>query len=380
MKIKNSIKAYFLFSKRLLRKKSFVAILLLVPLLVGALGIAVASGDSGVMTVALAMEDGKDPIAVNIVEELSENDGLIRFIRCGSVADAIRSVEGGRAEAAWIFHGGLEEKIESFLQHTHVHNAFVTVIQREENVFLRLTQEKLNSALYPWLSMGLFSDRANNAVSVLTDEELERIYQSVNAEGEDLFEFSYIGGSSEDNSEASLLVSPMRGLLAVMIVLGGFAVAMFYTQDEAGGVFDRLYYGRSFSFSITYHATAVVMLGAAVLITLLLTGISVGFFYELLAMALYCAATVAFCVALRLILGDIRIFACLIPLFVIATVVLCPILFIAPKLPVIQYLLPTYYYINAFSSSAYLWYAAIYCIALYSFAYFLHVIRAKMRG
>ena len=250
MKIKNSIKAYFLFSKRLLRKKSFVAILLLVPLLVGALGIAVASGDSGVMTVALAMEDGKDPIAVNIVEELSENDGLIRFIRCGSVADAIRSVEGGRAEAAWIFHGGLEEKIESFLQHTHVNNAFVTVIQREENVFLRLTQEKLNSALYPWLSMGLFSDRANNAVSVLTDEELERIYQSVNAEGEDLFEFSYIGGSSEDNSEASLLVSPMRGLLAVMIVLGGFAVAMFYTQDEAGGVFDRLYYGRSFSFSI----------------------------------------------------------------------------------------------------------------------------------
>jgi len=381
IRLKNSIRQYCLLKKQLLHKKSFIAILLLVPLLVTALGMAAGNGDSGVLTVALTAESSKDEIAWEIVEKLMTEERLIRFFPCTDKEEAARCVQAGEADAAWIFHGDILKKADAFVSHAHTNNALVTVIQREDSVALRLSREKLNAVLYPYLSYALFSSDAHDRLEQITEMELKTYYQSVDPEGEDLFTFMYAGTNTENEAvpegQQHFLLSPLRGLLAIMIVLGGMAAAMYYMQHEASGFFDRFSKNALFPFSILHHAAAVTMVGTAVFGALHLAQISVGWGYELLVLTLYCAAAVGFCLCLRLILFSIRLFASLAPVLIVVMTVFCPILFQPPRLPAIQFLLPTYYYLNAFSNRNFVWYMALYCIAAYTAAYLLHLLRSK---
>ena len=381
-RIKDSIRRYFILSKRLLYKKGFLAILLLVPILVAAMGIAAESGGS-ILTVALAMEDNEDPLACEITDQLVEESSLLRFVLCSDPDEAIENVRSGEADAAWIFGDELSERIDKFSKHTHRNNAFVTVVQREESVFLRLSHEKLNAAIYPYLSLAIFNNTVRNSIDEDTRVSYDKFYHEINADGADLFDFVYANEGKGDevagNNEGNFLISPLRGLLAIMVILGGVAVAMFYMQDEARGLFDRFPRSAGFSFSLAYHTSAVLMVGAVVLVGLMLTGISVGVGYEMLALAVYCLTSVGFCMCLRLILRDIRLFGAIAPVLIVVMAVLCPIFFLTPKLPAIQHLLPTYYYLNAFSNSNYVWYMALYGIALHALAFLLHFLRAKQR-
>lgn len=386
-KIKMFFRRYFILSKRLLKRPGFLAILLLVPILVGAMGIAADNGDSGVLTVALAMQDQEDKTAREIVDGLLRKDSLIRFEFYDTSKDAADAVRGGKADAAWIFSSNIEEKIEKFVNHTHKNNAFVAVIQREESVFLRLAHEKLNATLYPYISLAAYREAAGSVIvdiSELSNDQIDEFYYAVDAGGEELFDFVYLNGNgalgeSDEKSASSFLLSPLRGLLAITVLLAGVAVAMFYLQDEARGAFDRLPVGTGFSFSVIYHASAVIMLGAVVLLALLIMGMASALWYEILSLTLYCVAVVGFCICLRLLLRDIRLFGAAAPLLVVITAVLCPIFFKAPNIPAIQYLLPTYYYVRAFSNSNFIWYMAIYCVLLYAVGFVLHSLRLKQR-
>ena len=192
-RINEFLKRYLIFTKRLLLKKSFLTILLLVPLLVGAFEIAVKHGDSGIITVALAAEDSQDELAREIVADIMDDDNeFVRFVLCDSPSDATSDVETGVADVAWVFKDNLENRIEKFVNHTHKNNYFVTVIQRESNnTFLSISSEKLNSVIYPHISRAMFFAAGKDKVSEVTDEELEELYSAINAEGTELFDFVY---------------------------------------------------------------------------------------------------------------------------------------------------------------------------------------------
>ena len=193
------------------------------------MGTLINSGDSGVITVALAMKDNEDPLANQIVTDLTEQKSLVRFIVCADRSDAVSLVQTGDVDVAWIFHDDLEEKIETFAYHTNHNNAFVTVVQREDSVFLRIAQEKLNSTVYPYISKALFSQRVHSEFPNIPKNEIDAVYAEVKAEGDDLFEFVYLTENSvvsaQNKNEDSFLVSPIRGILAIMIVIGGIAVS-----------------------------------------------------------------------------------------------------------------------------------------------------------
>ena len=271
--------------------------------------IAVDKGDSGIVTVALAMEDNDDSTAREIVDSFMEDDNLIRFILCETPSEANAKVETGKADVAWIFQDNLGERIEKFANNSRANNSFVNIVQRESNMFLNMSCEKLNSAIYPYLSKALFLNSSRDKLDKITDEELEKIYDSINAEGDDLFEFVYASQNEPDKlregGDTSFLVSPLRGFLAIMVVLGGVAVAMFYMNDEEHGVFDRFPRSAGFSFSVAYHTSAVVMVALVMFAAIFIMKISRGVGYELLALAIYSIAVVGFCMCLRLLLRNI---------------------------------------------------------------------------
>ena len=366
-------------TKRLLRKPGFVAILVMVPLLVVAMGIVGKSSDSGIVTVALAMQDAEDETACAVVDDLTRNSRLISFVQCDTPAAAHMLVEQGDADAAWIFPADMSHKIQKFVQHSHHNNAFVAVVQREDSVMLRLSHEKLNAVLYPHLSRALYKDYAVSHLTLgeLSDAQLDEYYTAVNADGADVFRLVYAASEQVANdAETNYLLAPIRGLLAIMITLGGFAVAMFYMQDESHGTFDRLPANRRFVFSLNYHAAAVVCVALSALLALIIAGLSVSFVREIAAMALYCVITVGFCVAVRLLCRDIRLLGALMPALAVAMIVVCPV-FLNIPVPIVGYLLPPYYYLNAIYDPLWLLYMVIYAAVIYAFDYALFRIRAR---
>jgi len=369
-----------LLNKRLLKKPSFLVILLLVPILVLLLGAAAREG-SGMLTVALAMQDKNVPTTNAIVSELLGDSGLVHFIDAGSPKTAQALLEQGKADAAWIFPEEMQKKIDAFAAFPNERNGFVAVIQREESVFLRLSHEKLNRVLYPYLSLALCENYVYKnilTVDTLSKEQLKSYYDAVNAEGEDLFAFVYANGETPaDTENANYLLSPVRGLLAVMLVLGGLAAVIFYMQDEAAGVFDRLPRGKRFWFSVGYPAVAVVDMALAVFAALGLAGLLLDVWYEAAVLLLYGIISAGFCMGLRLLLPDGRILAVAMPVLAAAMIVLCPIFINPPTLPVLQYLLPSYHYLNAVYEPKYIGHMAVYAAAVYGLDWLLYRIRSR---
>jgi len=379
--LKTLFRRWLIMNKRLLKKPSFVVILLLIPLLVAAMGIASTGEDVGLFTVALAMQDSEDEIAQDIISSLLDSTQIFRFLVCDSADTASDMVENGKADAAWIFADDLESRIDDFINHIHRKNAFVVIIQREDNPLLRLTHEKLNAALYPHLSKSLYQSYMYSNILTLDDltpQQLDEYYNAVGSEGEDIFDFVYSNGSANsDAKNTGFLLSPLRGLMAIAMTLGGFAIAMFYSLDESRGTFDRLPQGKRFALSVAYHSTAVINMAVVVLIALFLTGMATSIWRELASMAMYCIVTVGFCMALRLLCRNNRLLGAVIPLITVVMIVLCPVFFKISAVPIVPYLLPPYYYLNSIYNVKFLGYMAAYAVAVYTFDYVLYRIRSK---
>ena len=379
-KIITFFQRFLILNKRILKKKIFLFILLLIPLSVASLAIA-STGDSGLITIALTAEDFSDPTASTVIDDLTTSDSLIHFVVADTPDEAIDLVEGGEADGAWIFPEDMQERIEDFANFASDRNSFVLVIQREDSVFLKLSHEKLNSALYPYISLAFCEDYIYD--NMLTTDEIssqtiKEYYDSIKAEGADLFQLVYAeGGINENTDEENYLLSPARGLMAILIMLGGLAAAMFYTSDESRGVFDRMPNGRRFAFAVEYHAVAVFDVALATFIAILIGGISVSFLYELASILLYIIAVVGSCMLLRLVFYDIRILASITPALAIIMAVACPIFINPPSIPILQYLLPPFYYLKSIHRPEFLGYMAIFSVITYAASYLLYRIRTK---
>ena len=81
--IRKMVIRYILLNKRLLRKYSFLLILCLVPLLVAGMRLA-AQEESGLMRVALYVEDDREELTAGILEKLADRRGVLHFVRCHS--------------------------------------------------------------------------------------------------------------------------------------------------------------------------------------------------------------------------------------------------------------------------------------------------------
>lgn len=364
--MKNIEKWFLLLNKRLYKKATFLLILVLIPLLAMGYG-AVARDESGMLTVALACE-GEDPTAVQIMQELKDGSNLIRFVICDDPETARSMVNGQRADAAWIFEDELEEAVYRFAADPARKNAFVQIIEGESTIPLKLVREKLSGVIFARSSRAYYLDYLRNnvpEVKDVPDEELLQYYDNFAADAT-FFEFAYLDGGSKDENapSANYLLSPVRGLLAVVIVLGGLAAAMYYIQDEKLGTFSLVAQNRKAPVEFGCQMIAVLNVSVVALIALIFSGLTVSLGRELLLLLLYALSTALFCMTLRRIFGSIAALGTLLPLLVVGMLVVCPVFFDLGALRQVQYLFPPTYYINAVNSDYFLGLQVIYIAAL----------------
>lgn len=357
--MKKAIIWFWMLGKRLYTKALLWILLLLIPVTVLGLQQAVRE-DSGIVTVVLVQEDASDPLAWTIRQMLTEQSELIRFIEADSISQAEALVTAGKADSAWILPEDLNGRISAFLQDPLSHPV-AQVLQRQDNVLLRLAREKLSGALFHCCSQPLYLQfiRENTPqLAQLSDEALLEYFRHIGTD-QPLFSFSTLG-SSPPASQPEYLLSPIRGLLGILLTVCSLASALYFLQDRRNGTFGWITQCRMPLVELGGQLAALLPLSAVSLLSLTLCGQTVSLGQELAVTLLYILCTASFGMLMRRLCIGSRTLSLMLCILVLAMLVICPVFLDTEPLRPLQLLFPPTYYIQAPYSSTYLLYMPVY--------------------
>lgn len=325
----------WMLTKRLYKKPLFALILLALPLTTLLYREAVKD-PGGAVTVALTQE-AADPLATELIQALPGSSQLVRWLPCENEETGLSLLRSGKADALWVFPEGLAEKIAAFTQSPDS-GGFITVYERQDSVALALCRERLSSLVYPEIARQVYLSYLRQefpALDGLSDGQLLSYYDGT-VFGNGLFAFDSQG---EAGQPPSLLLSPLQGLLAVLIQLCALAAAMLYLEDRKKGTFSWVRRPWRWVPEVACQLVSVLQVAIVSWLCLALCGLADDFF----RMGLYGLCCCGFAMVLRRLLPHVGALAVLTPVLCVAMLVLCPVFFQVGQL---QWLFPMGWYLE----------------------------------
>lgn len=353
--MKKALLWFYLMNKRLYRKVIFVGLLLMIPVLV--LGFYSAARETGgIVTVALAQEDPADLTAETIINRLMEDSRVISFLKT-TPDNAVELVKTGKAEGAWIFPKDTALCIAQYSRGDST--GFIRVIEREQNVALRLAREKLSGAIYIPAVQNVYLQYLRQyapETQTVSDEELLSYLEQTHVSG-DLFAFYDANGNLREET-GNFLQTPLRGLLAVVAVICAAVTAMYYQKDRDAGRFALLPERYSILTEFAYQTVSAVNMMLVIFISLLCTGLHHGIWQEVLLSLLYGIGCCLFGMLLRRIFRNIL--SAILPGLLVVLLVGSPVFLDLAALRTVSFCLPATYFIQGGYNYRYLLYLAVY--------------------
>lgn len=367
--MKRVMKWALLLNKRLYKKPSFWILLLLIPSLVLGYG-SFAQEESGMLTIALAREDPLDTTATTLMDNLRKSSELILFRQYDTADDAVEAVRYGKADAAWIFPGDLDGHIKAFAENRFENGGFIRVVIRQRNLAVMLSLEKLGASIFNRTARELFADYIQANLPNSGDIQEESILSHYDAvdQGGDMFEYAYPFDGDIPENARNYLLSPLRGLLGILILVSGLITAMYYTEDQSRGLFSWIPHRYHAAVELGYQAVSLGNVTLFSWIALTLVGLTSGFFTELVISVLYILCCAIFCQMVRVWCKQIAVMGAFLPVCVVCTLILCPVFLDFGALRGLGYLFPPTYYINCAFRTSDVWNMVIYtlgCTGLY---------------
>ena len=359
-KLRRPLLWLWMLSKRLFRKPVFLILLLLIPVLV--LGYSTtAREDSGMMTVLLYCEN-PDELTDRIFEDLLDSSQLLQIRMADSAEEARTLVAAGKADAAWIFPEDLQKHITQFVGNPNAAGSFIRVVEQQDNIGLTMTREKLTGAIYAESARVIYINYLRGLSPLLdhlTDEELLEYYDNTNISSK-LFDFQSADGREEPSG--NYLLTPLRGLLAVVVVVVALAASMYDIRDRKNGTFAWVPASLQILPELASHFVAVFFVTLTALCSLLLCGLAGPLLPELGTLLIYSFCVCGFAMVLRRICVSVQALGIAMPLLVVVMFVVCPVFVDLGVLRYVQLALPPTYYINAIPNPAYLLYGLGYIL------------------
>lgn len=347
--------------KRFFKKPTFVLLLVLLPTVALALAL-VAQEDSGFLHIALAREsDGA--AAIEAMDTLVRDSTMIRYTVCDTPEEAERLVVSGSADAAWIFTEEADEAVRQLADKGTTRKTAVRSVERESSLLLQFAREKLAGSLYRLSSQQTYLIFTRTIIdeTQMSDTELMDRYEAAIG-GTKLLNFEQ--PSLGTGVKVGYLVAPMRGVLAVMMVLCAMTTALFFGQDEQKGTFSWVSLSRRPWMELACQVATVVPIGVVSMVSMVLMGVSGIWWREALLMLLYMLSCMWFAMLLRQLTARLHRLAILIPVLAVGMLAVCPVFIEANNLRVLQLLFPPSYYLYAAGNDRFAWYLLAYTAAL----------------
>ena len=365
-------------AKRLFMRRSFIALLLIIPALGGLMALA-AREDSGIETVILVAKGGEGEVSREIADSLLTEDSIVRFIEMTDEKEAAEQVRYGKADAAWILPEGMYGMITKYAADPTADIKFATVYQAKDEPLQRLVREKLNGAIIGRLSPEVYETFRHKVASVAplpNKEEFDRYYEE-SAFKESIVDRVFTGYTSDAPQSADYLTSPVRGLAALASLLCTLAATIYSMRDERSGFASRIPVGRRLSVLFATNLIAAVASSAACVAAVAMSGNFTTVWREIACALAYALASASFCTALSRIASSPFALGAAIPPIILVSAVIAPV-FIGIRLPGRpDLLLPVTFALRGVGNAAYLAYSLIYSAAASAVAYGADLIRRK---
>jgi len=371
--VKNIGKWFLLLSKRLYKKASFVMLLILIPLCVAAFSLT-AKQDSGFVRVVLAQENA-GTTNHPVIEKLLQERGAIVFSCAATPEEAEDAVRAGTVDEAWIFPDDIFGETQAFYDGTQ--DCLVQVITREDDMVLRLSREKIPASVYEYCAKVYYLEYIRTHIPQLaekSDGALLAYFDQIEI-SEDFFAYRNPAEQAGVSQNTTYLTSPIRGLLAILVLLGGMAATMFYMQDSSAGTFSLVKERRRGLVALGSVMTAVVHISLVALLSLCISSLAGGLWIEIAMLFLYALCCSAFCLLLKELLPGIRSYCAVLPLLTVVMLGICPVFMDFRKMSVLQHIFPPTYYINGIYNAKYLWYMAVYSVVCLGLTWLLQKIK-----
>lgn len=364
---------FYMLTKRLLKRWSFLLLIVLIPITV-IVTMSAMKGESGVLHIVLC-NDGKEKLANDIINSILSRESIIRFSVSNSRDDAIKLVGNAKADAAWIFDDNFEKNLNKFAKGKKL-NPPVKIIEREASIPLNISKEVLFGAIYSETSYRLYHNYSEKNItkdSGIPESDIKEAYDSIQ-NNENIIEIEKLNAKSK-KTDTNYLTTPMRGILSLLVLLCALASTMFFLNDKSKGTYDWLSPRKMIWPAMASCFSAALISSLTVVAIIFLTGISLGASYEIGAMIMFIIAVTGFCTLFSLLFRSYATLAALTPGVLIVSLILSPIFFNFKILSPIRHMLPTYYYLQSVYNTNYFLNTFFYIIVIYSICFIINSLK-----
>ena len=330
-----------------------------------------SSDDLAASGTGAAADDAALSLEVRLVKQLTENSagkkGMFQFYSCVSEQQVKDEVASRRAECGYVISQNLQEKLEegSFKRSITVYSAPSTVAASlsTETVFAALMELYDKEILENYAATGeAFSGlgEPGSHSRLEAASQAGELYDKWKENGS-TFHFQYVYGMEEKSvpgqenqteaREASQLsVFPVRGIVALCMFVTGLYGAVVLMRDEKRGLFHPLDYRLKLPCRLAALAAPIALSALSGLLSLQAGDDMGNFGKEAAAIICYGLTVLAFSWLMKTILPSPELLCCVIPFFIIGSLIFCPIFIDAgkffPALDSIGRLFLPWYYLN----------------------------------
>ena len=355
-----------LMTKRLMKKPSFIIILVLLPVILVMYRFIITE-DDGTIRACVYVPEGSEAFTEKLADNLADAEFSARFYLVDSEDDLYSDVIAGRAEVGYILPKDLKER---FL--TKNWDSAVRMVVSDTSQMAPFVNEFVTVVIYTDMMEEYIADYLVNRSGLeLSDEEIRPIIREnllKQADSGSLFDIAYRDYykneevSREEVMAENYLMKPIRGTVALFVLLAGLAGLVFWFQDNAEGRFKVMSHEKRPVINYGSLLLPTALSAIVGMVCILIAGLCGNIFFELLTMLLYVIFVTGVCEIIRVIVPSVNAVCAAIPILAIASYLCCPILIDLKKvLPVVSYLrkiLPPDYYLETFNGTA-LWVLAV---------------------
>ena len=293
-------------------------------------------------------DSSSDASLIVLAEKLFRYEGLYFFDICNSEQEVFDAVAGNRAECGYLFPANLyTELLEGNLKE------LVTTVTSPSTTMLPVINETVYSLIFEGLAIDALNQYLSEDSSIAAEydtlydkNDVAALYQKYLL-NDSAFHFEYSGNPEEYRfTKASVLLSPIRGILSVLVLLSAFTGAISFYHFAKTPVFN------TWKMRISSVTVPVIYTMPVMLLCIYFAGLGTGLVKELLCLLFYGAACILFTLLLTLIIKKRVIFVSLLPLFILACLIFTPVFIdisvFLPAMKPLSYLFLPYYYLILF--------------------------------
>lgn len=344
--MKKSITWCLILGKRQLKRPSLIAVLMCMVIL--AISMRIMSKDiTASISVGFVTKDA------TVKENLLAHEGLISFEEYSTRDDLLNAVSSSSVQCGYIFN----DDFVNILKAGENRN-LVELVQTPENVVSILSNLVVLATVMDSTACDLLvEDVLNQEFFVgITDQDIETLisyYNQYSSNGS-TFAFDYDAlyedyqGSSDSINIFEYLVTPVRGIVAIFVFIIALTGGLSWFKDKNSNTYANIPLNKRPSLKLLIISIPTVIAMLSGYLSLLVAGICSNYLYELFTMFAYGLL----CIIVTYILSSVvneHIYCGLIPVFILGSIICCPIFFnLANLIPAMKYLqnifLPTYYF------------------------------------